>query len=216
MILNQFDHAFLINRDQDRERLTVALSRLRAVGIEAERVPAVVPAEQGPYETPGARGCIESHLLVTRLAQERGYASALVFEDDIVFRGNFLEQWALIESQVAQVSYDLFYFYDWFARAWKPWDLRVKSIDNTVCTHAYAIHSRFYDAAQRVYAENERVGLAADRIFNSSNARIYAPSYNLIGQESGHSTVDGSTKQLRWSAYTDRLLPWPLRLYQWF
>jgi len=205
MILGNFDHAFLINMDGDTERLERSLERLGRISIAAERLPAVVPADSGAFATASRRGCAESHRRAVELARERSYDSVLVFEDDVVFRDGFLKTWETIGALLQGIEYDLFYFYRWMSIAWKPWDLRIVPIDGTPCTHAYAVHRRFYDAALEMHAQNERRGRVADRLFRAPEARIYAPTYNLAGQDSGVSRVSGDAHPRRWSGHTDRI-----------
>jgi hypothetical protein len=204
MILNRFDKSFLINLDDDAKELAISMERLAQQNIQVERIPGVAADAKGCYRTLASRGCVASHRRAVELAKERGYQSVLIFEDDIVFRRDFQFLWAKIERDFDKIEYDLFYFYRWRKIAWKPWGIRIVPIEKTLCTHAYAVHSRFYDKALGLYARNESVGTPADQLFDASNARIYAPTYNLIGQDEGFSRRKNRRTKRRWSAYTNK------------
>ena len=212
--LGAFEHAFLINRDDDTERLARSTSELARAGIRAERLPAAVPTERGNYQSTGARGCAQSHERAVRLARKRSYRSVLIFEDDVILRRDFLGLWRRIEHEVAQLDYDLFFFYRWRVLAWSSRKLETVRIESTLCSHAYAVHSRFYDEALRHYGKSAEPGTPADQLFTSASARIYAPTFNLAGQAAGDSLIVPARKARRWSAYTDRL-PW-LSPFLWF
>ena len=213
MILGIFDHAFVLNLDIDKDRYTLVDSKLRAIGIVAERISGAFPLEKGPFKSKGARGCTESHERAVKIAKERGYKSILIFEDDVIFRNNFLKLWAPLKTKLSSLDYDLFYFYDWgrcdsgkggIVNDLFDWTKRQRNIDilsikSTLCTHAYAVNSCFYDKMLTIFAENGGVGKTVDRLFDAANARIYAPSINLAGQEGGVSRITGQKKAVRWS-----------------
>jgi GR25 family glycosyltransferase involved in LPS biosynthesis len=214
MILGTFDHAFVLNLDIDKDRYTLVDARLRAIGIVAERIPCKVPSEKGGFKSKGIRGCTESHEKAVKLAKERGYKNILIFEDDVIFRNNFLKLWEPLKARLSTLNYDLFYFYDWGRRdsrkrviinklfEWtkRQQNIDIISIDSTLCNHAYAVNSPFYDKMLDIFAENEMIGKVIDRLFDSTNARIYVPSYNLAGQDEGISRLTGERKAVRWSA----------------
>ena len=89
---------YLINLDQDRDRLAHMQGQLAAAGLEFMRVPAIdgrrlpakwaarfPPAPKGlrPLK-PGEAGCFASHLDVMERFLETDAAAALVLEDDLV------------------------------------------------------------------------------------------------------------------------------------
>lgn len=212
MILDTFDHAFVLNLDQARAKYTLADQRLRAVGIVAERFPAIVPRERGPYGSVGARGCTESHAACVKLARERGYQSVLIFEDDVVFRKNFGRLWQRLQPTSASLDWDLLYFYQWKQLSLFPINPRFVAIDGTFCTHAYAVQAAFYGKMLAVFQANERIGQPVDFLFNRANARICAPTYNLAGQDAGTSAVNHRYKHLRWSSYSGTYCGIPVRI----
>lgn len=199
-VLGAFSHAFVINLESDRERMAALTPRLQTVGIEFERFPALQFEGSGKREA--LRGLNLSHLGVVREARRRKLESVLIMEDDAVFRPDFLKLWAIILPQLQTLEYDIFYGYDWHGARSSAADLRITAIESTYCAHFWAIHSRFYDSFIGTVELNEQKETphAIDAIFTSRDARIYAPTYNLVGQDAGVSLITKKMKPLRWSA----------------
>jgi GR25 family glycosyltransferase involved in LPS biosynthesis len=87
---------FLVNLPARSDRRELALSRCDAAGIKPEVFPAVTPDEVTkagltwvPWLPPGAAACALSHKLVLEEIVDRNLESALVLEDDVVFRDDF-------------------------------------------------------------------------------------------------------------------------------
>ena len=109
--INSFvDGVFVINLDRRPERMTSVTARLEARGIRFERFAAVdgkdetVIAElkhvlRDNYErmtplqmrimSPGAYGCLRSHLQILKTAKERGLKKVLILEDDVMLHKDF-------------------------------------------------------------------------------------------------------------------------------
>ena len=75
-------------------------ARLERLGIPCTRWPAITPDQvddelHGPFEerlNPAQRACSASHLTLWRHVWELGLNHAFIFEDDILFADNWLEQ----------------------------------------------------------------------------------------------------------------------------
>lgn len=199
MILDVFDHAFIINEDSETGRMVSAKQKLTEVNIMAERIAAVKPKERGSYRSIGQRGCVESHLKAIKLARYRGYRNVLIFEDDIIFRSGFSYYWDQVTDDVHSTDYDLFYFYRWREAGRNNGAITVVPIAGTLCAHAYAVNGYFFDQFIRIVEDSldSGNGLPIDRVFSSANARLFALSYNLIGQDAGISTITGNVKEIR-------------------
>lgn len=199
LVLNCFEAAFLINANGQFSRLASAMGELKKVGIEFERFPAVIPENIIGPKSSGAIACTLSHYEVVKLAKERGYMNVVIFEDDIIFRSTFLTVWEKIAEQLSHINYDLFYFYDWENLALSDLQPRITEITGTLCTHAYAVHSQFFeeflDAVQK-----QAYDCVIDRILQPMTARKWAVIPNLVGQAEGESTVWGGCRNLRWCA----------------
>lgn len=200
MILNCFDHALLINADEHPARYMAAQDSLKQVGIVAERLAAVMPNNKGHYSSVGKRGCVESHYKAVISARDAGYKNILILEDDVVFRDGFLNYWDSIYPQLQLIDYDIFYFYQWQQAGRTADNLRIIPIAHTLCTHAYAVSSKFYQRYLDVFDHETTIGAdsAADRRFTSANARLYAPTFNLIGQSANISSITGIEKPIRY------------------
>lgn len=201
-VLDMFSHAFVINLDRNHERLASITQRLHGLGIGFERLPGVEFESSVPRA--GARGCAMSHLGAVKEARDRGFESVLILEDDAIFRPDFPDLWSRLLPQMRGLDYDIFYGYDWDSRATSPSALGITPIAKTLCSHFWAIHSRFYDAFIETVSLNDRKEkrVSIDTLFSSGHARLYAPTYNLVGQDAGFSEVRGLVKTARWSAWT--------------
>jgi GR25 family glycosyltransferase involved in LPS biosynthesis len=200
-VLGAFSHAFVINLESDRERMAVLAPRLHNVGIEFERFQALQFEGSGKREA--LRGANMSHLGVVREARRRKLENVLIMEDDAVFRPDFLKLWAIILPQLQTLDYDIFYGYSWHNTASSPAGLEITAlIAGSYCAHFWAIHSCFYDSFIESVELNEQkeTPLAIDTIFTHKKDRVYAPTYNLVGQDAGISLITKKMKPLRWSA----------------
>jgi len=198
LILDCFDAAFVINADAQTVRLSKVSEELTRVGITFERFPAVV-SQFGPSNIRGSElGTLLSHCGVVTLAKQRNYRNVLVLEDDIVFRKDFTSRWSQLAPQVHQLEYDLLYFYDWSGNHAGDFPALTR-IDGTVCTHAYCIAARYYDAFLKTLIEYKDL-TAIDQILLRVYAEKWATVPNLVGQRAGLSTTANKQRPLRWSA----------------
>lgn len=190
-VLGCFDHAFVINLSTDRDRMENTRAQLAAVGIPFERREGITACKLLPPKGANRLGCLLTHLAIVREARRRRYGSVVVIEDDIVLRPQFLDLWADVSPSLRSLRYDLLYFYRWKKRVPEHRPLNLVAIDGTLCTHFYAVHSRFYDRYIHIVERqlaNPRPK-AIDLIFSSKAVRIFATSYNLVGQNAGPSRI---------------------------
>lgn len=206
-ILGVFDGAYVVNRDEDTERMRRTQERLDLVGIPFSRYPAVCFTDRGKFKSAGSRGNLITQLAIVQTAREKGLESVLIMEDDVVFREDFCELWSRIAPDLASREYDLFFAYNWWNQYGDRASLALRRIQQTVCSHFWAIHSRFYEGfISTVLANNtKRRPAAIDGIFTGDRAVLYSPTYNLVGQDEGVSLVaEGSCKPVRWHAKRHR------------
>jgi hypothetical protein len=191
-VLDCFDHAFLINIARDVDRMKKARKELDEHRIPFERIEAITASKILRGSSWGNLGCLLTHLSAVRLARRRRYKSIVVIEDDAILRPNFYDYWRDFAPQIKALTYDLFYPYRWTVREEEHRPVRVLKINSTICTHFYAIHSRFYDR----YIDLVERQLATprpkpvDKIFYAKEIKIYAASYNLVGQRAGASSIN--------------------------
>jgi hypothetical protein len=190
-ILGVFEHAFLINRDKDTDRLSKAQAQLDAIGIDAERFSAITPADPGRYDSVGRRGCAESHFAVVQEAKRRGYASVLILEDDVTFPHDFTDRWAEVRRTFPE-KWELFYFYDWNCNTDGP--SQIVRIKGTWCLHCYAVAAAYYDR----FLDIALTSFAIDAALRDAGAVVFAVQPNLAGQAEGLSVIRGEHFGLRW------------------
>lgn len=100
-----FPHKICINLDRRPERWEQMQTKFERCGINGvERFAAVdgesaiVPA--GWTDSPGAYGCLRSHLEIIREAQRLGWPNVLIFEDDAALDTQFQEKFSAYFQQV--------------------------------------------------------------------------------------------------------------------
>jgi GR25 family glycosyltransferase involved in LPS biosynthesis len=198
-----FGEIYVINRDEDVERLVKITKRLNEMGISFERFRAICYTAKENHEWVGMRGVNASHLAIVIEAEHRSLENVLIIEDDAIFRPNFRELWQKIQPKLNSIDYDIFYGFNWRNRNPGFKYIDITEIRRTPCAHFWAIHSRFYRRFIDTIEANERlpVAKAVDQIFTSDIAKIYAPTYNLVGQDEGTSTtMGGALRGIRWHA----------------
>jgi hypothetical protein len=126
---------FYINLNRRTDRREEIEAECRKMGISIERFPAIEHWFAG-------FGCLQSHLAVLKLARERGYPTATIFEDDFQFlvsKDEFEEVLSKVPDNfdVLMLSYNLFkaqQYNDTFGKV-----IEVQSASG------YIVHNRFYD-----------------------------------------------------------------------
>lgn len=150
-----FEHVVCINLDQRPDRWRRMKRRFDQLGFgPVVRFPAIDGTAQVPPAgwcySPGAYGCLLSHLAVVRMAQERGWPHLLILEDDVIFDPNFN---ARIGNQVRDLPDD------WDALLLGgihlgdplPVTGELVRLTATISTFAYALHSRVYNAFLEIH-----------------------------------------------------------------
>ncbi|HLK65919.1 MAG TPA: hypothetical protein VKU19_20935 [Bryobacteraceae bacterium] len=184
-----FAKSFVINRCVDAGRLHTLTPRLRALGADAERFPAI--ADPSPE-----RSCAMTHAEVVREARRRNLTSVLILEDDVVFHPYLPALWPRVAAQLACVPYDVFYLYRWESPR-DEWPCDVVKAGGTLCTHCYAVHARYFDGFIGLVESN--LHRAVDVVLRDTReAAFYATSVNLAGQDAGISLIDHLRKPVRW------------------
>jgi glycosyl transferase family 25 len=131
--------------------------------------------------TPGAYGCLQSHLEVLRVAREKGWPNILIFEDDCVFDQEFNQKFA---DYIEQVPGDWDMLLLGGGHHEKPdqvSDNLVKS-RGTYFLHAYALDQGIFDALIELCEQGQRVvdQYTVD-LQKTRNCYCFVP--NLVWQE---------------------------------
>ena len=114
-LINQlFPHQVCINLDRRLERWRQMEEKFYQHGIHSVRRFAAIDGESSivPVSwpgTPGAYGCLLSHLEVVREARRLGLPSVLVFEDDVVFDDQFEQKFSEYIEQLP-ADWDMLFF----------------------------------------------------------------------------------------------------------
>jgi GR25 family glycosyltransferase involved in LPS biosynthesis len=203
-IADYFDCAFLINLDRSTDRLDMMTRRFKKVGIPFERFPAIdritltdIPEGMNA----GHCACARSHAAVYHLMKDRGYESALIFEDDAVLRDDTVSM--LEEKLVPQLKgleWDMFFLGAKAGMKCCSGAIIAHPSENLYQfrsgwhAHAYAVHRRAYD---RVIAWTEsslwHKGGWFDG-FSDATLKKFLAAPMLAVQNTGPSQID-----LKWS-----------------
>jgi glycosyl transferase family 25 len=141
--------------------------------------------------TPGAYGCLLSHLHVVREARRLGMVSVLIFEDDVVFDDHFEQKFNACSSELPH-DWDILFF----GALHKDEPIKVSSniarITQANSTYACALNARVFDDFIELNCDTDDVldnnSLILQRRFNS-----YCFMPHLAWVEADHSDA-----QRRW------------------
>lgn len=133
-----------------------------------------------PY-TPGAYGCLQSHLAVLRAARKKGTPNILIFEDDCVFDQEFKQKFA---DYIEQVPSDWDMLLLGGGHHEKPVKIsdHIVKVKGTYLTHAYVLNQGIYDALIKLCEQGQRVvDEYTVELQKTFNCYCFAP--NLVWQE---------------------------------
>jgi GR25 family glycosyltransferase involved in LPS biosynthesis len=145
-----FPHRVCINLDRRPERWREMRAKFGRHGIHAVRRFAALDGnalDVPPHwvHTPGAYGCLRSHVEVVREARRRGAPSVLIFEDDVVFDPELREKFAARVGELPR-DWDMLYF----GALHKDEPVRVAEhlarLTRSNSTYAYALRETVFDA----------------------------------------------------------------------
>jgi GR25 family glycosyltransferase involved in LPS biosynthesis len=145
-----FPHKVCVNLDRRPDRWGQMREKFARLGVRSVRRFAAVdglalPAPPGWQGTPGAYGCLLSHLCVIAEARERRLPSVLIFEDDVAFdprlRENFRDYFAQVPPDWEMLHFGVLHVEE-------PAEVapNVRRIRRAFSTYAYALRESVYDA----------------------------------------------------------------------
>lgn len=183
---------------------------------DVERVPAVdgqtVPLPHNWIHSPGAYGCLLSHVQVVRAAREAGAASVLIFEDDAVFDPQFKEKFSTFGKEVP-ADWDMLYLGALHKDAPIKVSEHVSRITKANSTFAYAIRNTVFDEFIELNSRAEHV-LDMNSYLLQAHFNCYCFMPNLVWVESEYSDVQNRLEHhwylekslVLFGSHVDRLL----------
>src|ERR1043165_7669372 len=145
-----FPHKFCINLDRRPERWEQMRSKFERCGIEGvQRVAAVdgqtaiIPGNWS--DSPGAYGCLRSHLEIIEEARRRGWPSVLIVEDDAALDPELREKFSSYFQQVP-ADWEMLHLGANHMAAPVEVSANVVRITSANSTFAYALNAAVFDA----------------------------------------------------------------------
>lgn len=202
-----FDKIFYINLDSRPERKLAVEELFSKYSIKAERFPAIqltpeqneslrqdgcyFRGDERPEHARFTKSCALSHLYVIFRAKLMGYKNVLIFEDDVVFREDILEELSLALEDLKKLErWDMFYI------GCNP--LKYKKVTDhlgmskgALAAHAYAINNHFYDSILNIpFKHLPSTDLYYHNLACIESNRIYMAMQNLACQAPSYSTLE--------------------------
>lgn len=182
-----FERAYVINLDHRQDRWLQTVKSLQAVGIVAERFPAVDVArlkadgdqpsqvlreflarvdgagasDAAEHKLMATWACMRSHLAVIRTAKARGLDSVLILEDDCDFEPYSHAVLKRVAKQLCGRSWQMLYLGGTLKKGSQCVELseNLMSVSRVRLAHAYMVHCSLYD---RILEEAPASGLPLD------------------------------------------------------
>ena len=156
-----FPHKVCINLDRRPERWRRMRLKFARQGIHSvERFPALdgdalnIPAHW--THTPGAYGCLRSHVEVVGHARRLGLPSVLIFEDDVVFAPRLREKFRSYVEQLPP-AWDMLFFGALHKDEPVKVSENVARLTRSNSTYAYALRDTVFDAFIELNSKAEDV-----------------------------------------------------------
>ena len=145
-----FPHKVCINLDRRIERWEQMQNKFHQHGIHSVQRFAAVDGETSAIpahwdSTPGAYGCLLSHLQVVREVRRMGFPSVLIFEDDVVFDDQFEKKFADYIQQLPD-DWDMLFFGALHKDELIKVSDNIGRITQSNSTYACALRHTVYDA----------------------------------------------------------------------
>lgn len=204
---NFFDKIFYINLDSRPERREVVEELFKKYNIKAERFSAIqltpeqnenlrqdgcfFRGDERPEHARFTKSCTLSHLSIIFRAKLMRYKNVLIFEDDVVFREDILEQLSLtLEDLQKQEKWDMFYIGCNPLQYQQVTDNLGRS-KGALTAHAYAVNSNFYDTVLNIpFKHLPSTDLYYHNLALNEQNKIYMALQNLAWQAPSYSTLE--------------------------
>ncbi|HET6975886.1 MAG TPA: glycosyltransferase family 25 protein [Pyrinomonadaceae bacterium] len=145
-----FPHKFCINLDRRPERWEQMRAKFERYGIEGVQRFAAVDGEQAIVppnwkDSPGAYGCLRSHLEIIKEARRLGWPSVLIFEDDAALDAELHDKFSFYFEQVPS-DWEMLHFGANHMAAPVAVAANVVRITSANSTFAYALNRNVFDS----------------------------------------------------------------------
>lgn len=162
--------------------------------------------------TPGAYGCLRSHVEVVRAARAAGASSVLIFEDDAVFDPHFKEKFAAFVQELPD-DWDMLFFGALHKDEPVVVSEHIGRISKANSTFAYALRNTVFDAFIELNSRAEQV-LDMNSYLLQERFNCYCFMPNLVWVESEYSDVQNRLEHhwylerslVLFGSHVDRLL----------
>ena len=187
-----FDLKVCINLDRRPDRWRQMQDRLRQLSIAPVERFAALDGQRMTIPpwwrlSPGAYGCLHSHLAVIRMARERRTENLLILEDDAVFDLQLHHRFPqLVEDMPA--DWDMLLLGGWLG-VYAPLTAHVARSIGASCTHAYALRDRIYDAVIELCERDDRA-IDEYTVVLQHTYNCYRATPFLVWQQCQDSDVD--------------------------
>jgi GR25 family glycosyltransferase involved in LPS biosynthesis len=202
-----FDKIYYINMDSRTDRKEKIEALFRKYRIKAERFPAITLTEEQnqhlindgcifreeerPMHALYTKSCALSHLNVVLRAKLMNYKNVLIFEDDVDFHENIIEELLLtLEDLKKQESWDMFYI-GCNPFTYKKVTEHLARSTFSLTAHAYAINSHFYDKALSIpFKLVPCIDMHYGALSRDTNSNVFMAIKNLAWQSASYSTLE--------------------------
>ncbi|WDE08042.1 glycosyltransferase family 25 protein [Thalassomonas viridans] len=144
-----------------------------------------VPLPQSWPSTPGAYGCLQSHVAIVEFARSLGVSSVLIFEDDVEFANDFQKKLLPVLAHLP-TNWQMFFLGAIALEDPVPVSPGLATITKAYSTYAYAIHHTLFDAFIQLNKNSEQL-LDINSFILQQNYSCYCASPYLAWVESGYS-----------------------------
>jgi glycosyl transferase family 25 len=190
-----FDKIYCINLDRRKDRWDTVKTQFQKHNIEVLRFNAIdgKNLNPNPYLSPGALGCLMSHLSILKDAYENDFDKILITEDDVEFCDDLNLKFFEYEKKLPK--WDILYFGANHALC-NPYESNppIKISENIYkVKHAYALHS--YSVNKSCYEKlieciskmDAPIDVIISRIQKELDVYLFRP--HLAWQSSGYSDI---------------------------
>lgn len=190
-----FDKIYCINLDKREDRWNNVKNQFETHNINVQRFSAIdgKTLDFNQHISPGAFGCLMSHLKILKDASEKNYNRILITEDDVEFCDDLNSTFFEYEKQLP--NWDILYLGANHALC-NTYEnnppIRVTEnvykVEHAYALHAYAVGKSSYQILiDNISKMNEPVDVIISRILKNLNAYLFRP--HLAWQSSGYSDI---------------------------